>query len=107
MTFSRRIAAAVLAAALALPAGAVLPVAALAQEDVNAFREASPSCDANPTLPWIGRVSGESDEDPTDNTEPVSFVGCFATKAECDAWRERGSGLIDDRIVENVCEQRQ
>jgi hypothetical protein len=101
MTLSRRIAAAILAAALALPA------AALAQEgDVNAFREASPSCDANPTLPWIGRVSGESDEDPTDNVEPVSFVGCFATEAECNAWRERGSGLIDDRIVQNSCERR-
>ena len=101
MTLSRRIAAAILAAALALPA------AAFAQEDVNSFREASPSCDANPTLSWIGRVSGESDEDPTDNTEPVSFVGCFATEAECNAWRERGSGLIDDRIVQNSCEQRQ
>lgn len=102
MTFSRRIAAAVLAATLALPG------VALAQEgDVNAFREASPSCDANPTLPWIGRVSGESDEDPTDNVEPVSFVGCFATEEECNAWRERGSGLIDDRIVQNSCERRQ
>ncbi len=102
MTFTRRIAAAVLAAALALPA------AAIAQEgDVNAFREATPSCDANPTLPWIGRVSGESDEDPTDNDEPVSFVGCFATEEECNAWRERGSGLIDDRIVQNSCERRQ
>jgi hypothetical protein len=101
MTLSRSLAAAVLAAVLALPA------AGFAQEDVNAFREASPSCDANPTLPWIGRVSGESDENPTDNTEPVSFVGCFATEAECNAWRERGSGLIDDRIVENLCEKRQ
>lgn len=102
MTFSRRIAAAVLAAALALPA------ASLAQEgDVITFREATPSCDANPTLPWIGRVSGESDEDPTDNVEPVSFVGCFATEEECNAWRERGSGLIDDRIVQNSCERRQ
>jgi hypothetical protein len=102
MSLSRRIAAAIFVAALALPAAAV------AQEgDVITFRESSPSCEANPTLPWIGRVSGESDEDPTDNTEPVSFVGCFATQAECDAWRERGSGLIDDRIVENVCEQRQ
>ena len=102
MTLSRRIAAAILAAALALPS------AAFAQEgDVIAFREASPSCDANPSLPWIGRVSGESDEDPTNNVEPVSFVGCFATEAECNAWRERGSGLIDDRIVQNSCEQRQ
>ena len=101
MTLSRRIAAAILAAALALPG------VALAQEgDVNAFREATPSCDANPTLPWIGRVSGESDEDPTNNVEPVSFVGCFATEAECNAWRERGSGLIDDRIVQNSCERR-
>jgi len=101
MTLSRSLAALVLATALALP------VAVAAQEDINAFREASPSCDANPTLPWQGRVSGESDEDPTDNTEPVSFVGCFATEAECNAWRERGSGLIDDRIVENICEKRQ
>jgi hypothetical protein len=101
MYLSRRISAVLLAAALELPS------AAFAQEDVNAFREASPSCEANPTLPWQGRVSGESDENPTDNTEPVSFVGCFATEAECNAWRERGSGLIDDRIVENVCEKRQ
>lgn len=100
MTLSRSLAALVLAATLALPA------TVSAQEDVNSFREASPSCDANPSLPWQGRVSGESDEDPTDNTEPVSFVGCFATEAECNAWRERGSGLIDGRIVEDVCEQR-
>jgi hypothetical protein len=102
MDVSRRLAAFVLAAALALPA------AAYAQEgDVIAFQQATPSCDANPTLPWIGRVSGESDDDPTDSVEPVSFVGCFATEEECNAWRERGSGLIDDRIVQNSCERRQ
>ena len=46
MDVSRRLAAFVLAAALALPA------AASAQEgDVIAFQQATPSCDANPTLP--------------------------------------------------------
>lgn len=100
MTITRRIAAAVLATALSLPA------VAYAQEDVNAFKEATPKCDANPSLAWQGRVSGESDENVMDEVEPVSFVGCFATEAECNAWREKASGMIDDRIIENVCEQR-
>ena len=102
MPFPHRIAAVALALSLAMP------VAAVAQApDIDAFREATPSCDANPSLPWIGRVSGESDDDPTNAVEPLSFVGCFATEAECNAWRERGSGLIDDRIVQNSCEKRQ
>lgn len=70
------------------------------------FEEKTPACDRNPAAVWVGRVSGTSDEDARDVDEDISFVGCFATEAECNAWRERGSGLVDGEIRENSCSRR-
>lgn len=93
------LAAALAALCLALPAAA--------QDDpVGDYQAKSPSCDANPTAQWIGRASGESDEDLATREEPVSFVGCFKTQAECQLWLDGATGLIDGRIIENVCELR-
>lgn len=93
--------------ALAVAGLVFAAVPAAAQFDpVADYQQKTPSCDANPGSPWIGRASGESDENAEENTEPVSFVGCFKTQAECQTWLDGATGLIDGRIVENVCEQR-
>jgi len=84
-----------------------LTLPAAAQFDpVADYQAKTPSCQANPTAPWIGRASGETDDDPSTNQEAVSFVGCFKTRAECQTWLDGATGLIDGRIIENVCEQR-
>jgi hypothetical protein len=85
--------------ALATPAAAQF-------DPVADFQEQTPSCDAHPSAAWIGRASGESDENANEQTEPVSFVGCFETKQACETWLERASGLIDQRIIQNSCEAR-
>ncbi len=97
------------AAALAAAAAAAIFSAAPAAADYNqviAFRAATPKCEANPNLPWIGRASGQTTSLMSDLQVPVSFVGCFATEAECRKWLGRGIGLIDGRIVENSCRPR-
>jgi hypothetical protein len=94
-----------LTAALFGLAGAAVPAAA-DYNQVIAFRAATPKCEANPTLPWIGRASGQTTSLMSDLMVPVSFVGCFATEAECRKWLGHGIGLIDGRIVENSCRPR-
>jgi hypothetical protein len=97
------------AAAFAAFAAATVLSAAPAAADYNqviAFRAATPKCEANPNLPWIGRASGQTTSLMSDLQVPVSFVGCFATEAECRKWLGRGVGLIDGRIVENSCRPR-
>ncbi len=94
---------------LAAVAATVVLSAASAAADYNqviAFRAATPKCEANPNLPWIGRASGQTTSLMSDLQVPVSFVGCFATEAECRKWLGRGIGLIDGRIVENSCRRR-
>lgn len=98
-----------LAAALSAAAVAMVFSAAPAAADYNrviAFRAATPKCEANPNLPWIGRASGQTTSLMSDLMVPVSFVGCFATEAECRKWLGHGIGLIDGRIVENSCRPR-
>jgi len=103
----------VLGLTLLLAAAHAAPRPAGAQEttadDVDPivdFEEKTPTCGQDPKAEWVGRVSGTSDEDARDVDEDVSFVGCFATEAECNAWRERGSGLVDGEIRENSCSRR-
>jgi len=91
-----------LAAALVF---AALPAAAQF-DPIADYQAKSPSCDAHPSAPWIGRASGDSDETVSGRTEAVSFVGCFQTEAECRTWLDGATGLIDGRIIENVCELR-
>jgi hypothetical protein len=102
--FPRR-AAAFLAAAL-LGVGLFAGPAAADYNQVIAFRAATPKCEANPGLPWIGRASGQTTALMSDLQVPVSFVGCFATEAECRKWLGHGIGLITGRIVENSCKRR-
>ncbi len=88
---------------------AVLFAAAPAAADYNqviAFRAATPKCEANPGLGWVGRASGQTTSLMSDLQVPVSFVGCFRTEAECRKWLGRAVGLIDGRIVENSCRPR-
>jgi hypothetical protein len=97
------------AAALLAVAALSLSIAAPAAADYNqviAFRAATPKCEANPTLPWIGRASGQTTALMSDLQVPVSFVGCFATEAECKKWLGKGIGLITGRIIENSCKRR-
>jgi len=95
---------AALGAALALAASA--GPASADYNQVIAFRAATPKCEANPTLPWIGRASGQTTALMSDLQVPVSFVGCFATEAECKKWLGKGVGLINGRIIENSCKRR-
>lgn len=94
------------ALAFALVLAAAAPLAAQDFDPIVDFQEKSPSCDANPNAAWVGHVSGTSDEDPMDTEQSVSFVGCFETEAECNAWRERGTGVIDGTIREDSCARR-
>ena len=97
------------AATLAATALVAVFTAAPAAADYNqviAFRAATPKCEANPTLPWVGRASGQTTALMSDLQVPVSFVGCFRTEAECRKWLGRGVGLIDGRIIENSCRPR-
>ena len=95
-----------------LVAGAVLALglaavpAAADYNQVIAFRAATPKCEANPGLPWIGRAAGQTTALMSDLQVPVSFVGCFATEAECRRWLGKATGLIHGRIVENSCKPR-
>lgn len=81
------------------------PVAA-DYNQVIAFRAATPKCEANPGLAWVGRASGQTTSLMSDLQVPVSFVGCFRTEPECRKWLGRAIGLIDGRIVENSCRPR-
>lgn len=98
--------AAALVAALVLGTGLAAGPAAADYNQVIAFRAATPKCEANPGLPWIGRASGQTTALMSDLQVPVSFVGCFATEAECRKWLGRGVGLIHGRIIENSCKRR-
>ena len=93
-------------AALTLCAGLSASPASADYNQVIAFRAATPKCEANPNLRWVGRASGQTTSLMSDLQVPVSFVGCFATEAECRKWLGRGIGLIDGRIIENSCRPR-
>lgn len=85
------------AASCLAAAAAALLVASPATADYNqviAFRAATPKCEDNPTLRWVGRASGQTTALMSDLQVPVSFVGCFATQAECVRWLGHGIGLI-------------
>lgn len=96
-------------AGLAVALAGVLALAVPASADYETtitFRAKTPTCEANPGAPWLGRVSGQAENPITKLPVPASFVGCFKTKAECDRWRTRGTALMLFRLVENVCEPR-
>jgi hypothetical protein len=74
--------------------------------DITEIKKGTPSCEAHPTAPWIGRVSGSVQDDMTDEIVPVSFVGCFDSQAVCEAWKEKTSGFITGPIIQYSCEHR-
>ena len=91
-----------MATALAAPAAAQ---EALSPYDINRLRESAPDCRSHPDYPWIGRVSGGV-ENLMGGTVPVSFVGCFPEKAECERWKTRTSGVIITTIIQYSCTRR-
>ncbi|MGX1305889.1 hypothetical protein AB7M35_000609 [Amorphus suaedae] len=74
--------------------------------DITEIKKATPSCEANPGAPWVGRVSGSVQDDMTDEIIPVSFVGCFNSQPVCEAWKEKTSGFITGPIIQYKCEHR-
>lgn len=93
-------------AAAALVAGSASPASAFVSVDIARYQAATPKCDANPSFGWVGRVSGEVDNNFDTGQYAVSFVGCFPTREACDTWRERALGLITQVIVQNSCAPR-
>ena len=94
---------AALAAALALPGVASAQIGG--PQQIQEIRDAAPSCSANPQFPYIGRVSGGT-ENLLDRTMPVSFVGCFPDLNSCEAWKGAASGIITTTIIQYSCKQR-
>lgn len=94
---------ATLASVLAAPAALAQGVDSWAQ--IQAMRDATPSCNANPDAPWIGRVSGNT-QDAFDISRPVSFVGCFYDQATCERWKGQTSSIITTTIIQYSCKPR-
>ncbi|WP_157961638.1 hypothetical protein [Acuticoccus kandeliae] len=96
-------------AALALVAGLLAAEPAVAQvdsqQDINDIRNATPSCEANPQAPWIGRVAGNT-QGILDQSIPVSFVGCFNDQATCERWKGRASRIITTTLTQYSCKPR-
>lgn len=63
----------------------------------------TPRCRANPDFPVVGRVAGYVAGSARSR---LSWVGCFPSFAECEAWRRIARGEIVPPIVQNVCESR-
>lgn len=101
----RTFAIAVAAAILATPAAQAQGVGVDNMADIEAIRQATPSCNEHPDAPWIGRVSGNT-TDAFDNNIPVSFVGCFYDKATCERWKGRASNIITTTIIQYSCKRR-
>ena len=87
-------------AGLAAPASAQLSPA-----DYARLQRETPSCNANPNAPWVGRVSG-SYQDILDTIWPFSMVGCFNDLRTCERWRDWMSGYIYGPIIEYSCRRR-
>lgn len=102
--FLARAAAAAFAVAT-LAAGGGPALAQLDFTDVQALRAQTPSCEANPGAPWVGRVAGSYD-DILDRPRMLSLVGCFPDEATCNAWKQRVSGRIPGPLVQYSCSRR-
>ena len=100
-----KIAACGLVALGALSAG-MLSAGANTLYDITEIKKATPSCEANPSAAWVGRVSGSVQDDMTDEIVPVSFVGCFSDQSVCETWKEKTSGFITGPIIQYKCEHR-
>ena len=65
--------------------------------------EVTPQCREHPNAPVVGRVVGWMQDHPP---RSVSFVGCFPSLAECNAWRAPVSSLVTGRLRYNECTPR-
>ncbi|MDQ0315979.1 hypothetical protein [Amorphus orientalis] len=106
MKYGKRLVAGALAVCGLSVAALVTPVQATTLSEIAAIRKATPSCNANPGAPWVGRVSGSVENDIDDRIIPVSFVGCFQSQPECERWKEKTSGFITGPIIQYSCDAR-
>lgn len=65
-----------------------------------------PLCNEHPDYPWQGRVSGNAIDRGSDRALPVSFVGCFPTRKECEAWLGPAMGFVTGRLIYAKCTER-
>ncbi|MQT12255.1 hypothetical protein [Segnochrobactrum spirostomi] len=99
---------------LALVAAAAVALAGCLGADTPPFaiarmKAATPSCDLNPTYPWIGRVAGKfigSSGLSQSHGTSGAFVGCFPDLKTCNLWRDYAISFIASPLSQNVCERR-
>ncbi|MEW5423803.1 hypothetical protein [Amorphus sp. 3PC139-8] len=65
-----------------------------------------PLCHEHPDYPWQGRVSGNAIDIGSDRALPVSFLGCFPNKKECEAWLGPAMGFVTGRLIYAKCTER-
>ena len=65
-----------------------------------------PLCHEHPDYAWEGRVSGNAIDPGNDRSVPVSFLGCFPTKRECETWLGPASGFVTGRLIFASCKPR-
>ena len=97
----------ILAAALLLGAIHAADARGFSFEEIDRIRAETPSCNDYPQFSWIGRVSGNVQDDLLDGrNRPVSFVGCFPTQETCERWKGRAGAIIDSTIIQYSCRPR-
>lgn len=93
----------------ALIAAAMLALTAPGQAGYDPtadFLAATPACDTRPDAAWIGHVGGTSSNNEVHDHRSISFVGCFETLADCEAWRSRAVAVIVENLRIDVCAPR-
>ncbi|MDQ0317315.1 hypothetical protein [Amorphus orientalis] len=65
-----------------------------------------PLCHEHRDYRWEGRLSGNAMDPGNDRAVPVSFLGCFPTKAECEAWLGPATGFVTGRLIFAKCQER-
>lgn len=90
--------------ALALMTGAAMAQSAF--EQAIRIQSNVPLCHEHPDYKWEGRVSGNAIDPGNDRAIPVSFLGCFPTKRDCEIWLGPASGFITGRLIFASCKPR-
>ncbi len=98
-------------AAAAALAASLAPTPTLAQSGTDFTQpiwsriySITPRCRANPDYPIVGRVAGYVAGGGGRNR--LSWVGCFPSMAECEAWRRIARGQVVPPVQQNACEPR-
>jgi hypothetical protein len=95
-----------LTAALLLGALQAADARGFSFDDDARIRANTPACNAYPEYRWIGRVSGNTQDNLNDGSWPVSFVGCFPSFEICERWKGRAGAIIDSTIIQYSCRPR-